>query len=135
MKMSRRILIVVVCLALLLSFSSPAFAAASQTFFTRNAYGYRCTGSGSISGREATAVFDAEALSTLTQTIPAFACTCETWVLAYDNAGNYIGASTTGNGTIHSSATYLSETTPIYRTYCSYQFNNTDFGGYLLFNS
>ena len=130
MKMSRRILTVVVCLALLFSLSSPALAVTSRTFFTRTAAGYQCTGSGTISDWSATAVFDAESLS---RAVPPEYATCTTWVLAHDSEGNLIGAATT-NGTLHSSATYISET-QIYDAYYSFDFCNLDLGGYLLYNS
>ena len=130
MKMSRRILTVVVCLALLFSLSSPAFATTSRTFFTRNAAGYQCTGSGSVSDWSATVVFDAESLS---RAVPPEYAKCTTMVMARDSEGNYIGASTT-DGTLHSSAIYISET-QIYLAYCSFIFCNLDLGGYLLYNS
>lgn len=130
MKMSRRILTVVVCLALLFSLSSPAFATTSRTFFTRNAAGYQCTGSGIVSDWSATAVFDAESLS---KAIPPEYATCETWVLVFDSEGNHIGSSTT-KGTLHASATYPSDTL-IDHAYYSFEFSNLDLGGYLLYNS
>lgn len=131
MKLSKRILTVAVCLALLLSLSSPAFATTSETLFTRNAAGYRCTGSGIVADWSATAVFDAVALF---RVVPPEYATCETWVLAYDSEGSLIGASTTANGTLHSTATYISET-KIDQAYFSFEFCNLDLGGYILYNS
>ena len=130
MKMSRRMLSVLICLVLVLSLSSPVFATTSRTFFTRTAAGYHCTGSGSVSNWSATVEFDAESLS---RAVPPENATCKTWVLAYDSEGNYIGASTT-NGTLHSSATYISQTQIDY-AYCSFEFCNLDLGGYILYNS
>lgn len=78
----------------------------------------------------ATAEFDAESLS---RAVPPEYATCETWVMAYDIEGNYIGASTT-SGNLRASATYISET-EIDFTYCSLEFTNIDLGGYTLNNS
>ncbi len=131
MKLSKRILNVAICLALLVSLSSLAFATTSETLFTRSAAGYWCTGSGIVADWSATAVFDAESRS---RAVPPEYATCETWVLAYDSEGNLIGASTTANGTLHSTATYISETL-IDHAYFSFEFCNLDLGGYILYNS
>ena len=130
MKMSRRILTVVVCLALIFSLASPVFAATTRTFFTKTAAGFSCTGSGTVSDWSATAVLNAVSLS---KAVPPEYATCETWVMAYDSEGNYIGASTT-SGNLRASATYISAT-EIDFTYCSFEFTNIDLGGYLLYNS
>ena len=130
MTINRRILIVVVCLALIICMSCPVFASASKTFFTKTAAGFSCTGSGTVSDWSATAVLNAVSLS---KAVPPEYATCETWVMAYDSEGNYIGASTT-SGNLRASATYISET-EIDFTYCSFEFTNIDLGGYTLNNS
>ena len=127
---NRRILTVLVCLALILGLSSPVFATTTQTFFTRTAAGYQCTGSGIVSNLSATAEFDAESPS---RAVPPEYATCTILVLARDSEGNLIGAATT-NGTLHSSATYISETQINY-AYYSFEFCNLDLGGYILYNS
>ena len=131
MKISRKILTVMVCLALILSLSSPVFATTTRTFFTRTAAGYQCTGRGTVSDWSATAVFDAVWLS---RAVPPEYATCKTMVLAHDSEGNLIGVATTTNGKLHSSATYNSET-QIYDAYCTFEFCNIDLGGYIIVNN
>ncbi len=132
MKNSRRMLAVLVCVVMVLSMAVVASAAASKTFFIKDSGGYQCTGRGTISDNVGTAVFSATALP-LQPIIPDDACACTVFVLAHNSSGELMGATTT-NGTVYASATYKAPN-DIADTYCTFEFNGVDLGGYILYNS
>ena len=134
MKMSRRILAVLSCLVLVLSFSSMAYADASQTFFRTDAYGYRCIGSGRINGASGKAIFNAETLPSLMQTIPPAACSCTVWVYTYDQDGNLLGGAFNNEGTTSAIAEYRANEL-IGNTFSTFHFNDISLGGYFLYTS
>lgn len=65
--------------------------------------------------------------------IPDDACACTVFVLAHNSSGELMGATTT-NGTVYASATYKAPN-DIADTYCTFEFNGVDLGGYILYNS
>ena len=132
MKNSRRLLAVLVCLIMVVSMSVVASAAASKTFFIKDVGGYQCTGRGTISANVGTAVLNATEIP-MQPIIPNDACTSTVFVLAHNSSGELMGATTT-NGTVYASATYKAPN-DIADTYCTFEFNGEDLGGYILYNN
>lgn len=110
-----------------------AFAAASQTFFTRSLFGYSCTGSGSVSDYLGRTVFNATAIP-LEPIIPSNECDCVVWVYAYNKDGDLLRAALNNEGTI-SAIAQCTTTAKIHKIECTYTFNNIDLDLYELFNS
>ena len=131
MKMSRRILATILCLALVLSLAVVAYAA-SSTFVTGTRYGYRYNARGTISGLTATAKLSATAISGEVS-IPSSDCSGDVWVLVFIDETNVI-ASAHNTGTLSTTAT-STVTQPIYKTYSTFEFTGLDLGGYRLYNS
>ena len=135
MKMSRSLLAVLTCLAVLMSFSGMAYAATSSTFFNRSVSGYTCTGSGSINGATCRAVFNATAnsSSSLEPIVPSAACECMAYVGVLNATGDAIGGEIT-YGNIFATATYDS---PYHFETAGYkfEFNGVNFGMFLIENS
>lgn len=132
MKTSRRMLAVVVCMVMVLSMAVVASAAASKLFFNKSSGGYQCTGRGTIDGNVATATFSATEIP-LKPVIPSEACTSTIYVLAYDTAGNYMGAATS-DGNVNAYAYYRANLN-VGESYCSFEFNGADLGSYILANN
>lgn len=112
--------------------SVTAFAATSQTFFTRSLCGYSCTGSGTVSDYSGRTVFNATA-NLLEPIIPSDACECVVWVYAYNKDGDLLRAALNNEGTI-SAVAQCTTTAKIYELECTYTFNNMDLGLYELYN-
>lgn len=134
MKMNRRILAILTCLILVMSLPNVAFAAASQTFFIKNSYGYRCVGSGSISGTTGKSTFTAETIPSQMQTIPPYTCECKVWVYVYDRNGRLLGGKFDFEGTVSAVTEYTADTS-IGKIESAFTFNAVDLGYYTLYNS
>lgn len=134
MRMSRRFLAVLTCMALLLSFSSVVFADSSRTFFITDASGYRCIGSGRITGTTGKTIFSADRISSTSEVIPPTACSTSVWVYVYDQNGRLLGAELNNEDTVSATAEYTADTS-IGRIECSFEFNDVDLGYYTLYNS
>lgn len=128
-KMVKRTLALGICVMLILS-SVVFVSAASATFFSRPVGSHRCTGRGTVTDGKGEAVFSATALPGQ-PILPDEAYSCSVWVLAYDSAGNELGAEHS-TGHTSASATYEPKTSFIDFIGCSFEFNGEDFGPYLL---
>lgn len=109
-----------------------AFAAASNTFFTRSSSGYTCTGRGSISGNTAVSTLSATA-NLMEPIIPGVDCVADTWVAAYDSTGAYVGSEHI-YGTTYANATFVSPRS-ISKIGCGYTFNSDYLGYFTLKNN
>ncbi len=132
MRKTRKMVAILLCLIMVASMAVVASAATSRTFFNKKSGGYQCSGSGSIDNSTASAVFHATALP-MQQIIPDVDCVSEVWILAYDTNGDYLGAVNT-RGDVNATATYKASRT-IDETYCTFEFNAADLGGYILSNN
>ncbi len=128
-KMVKRALALGICVMLILS-SVVFVSAASATFFTKTSGSHRCTGRGTVTGGKGEAFFNATALPGQ-PIFPDTAYSCGVWVLAYDSAGNELGAEYS-TGHTSASATYVSKTSHIDYIGCNFKFNGEDLGTYLL---
>lgn len=128
MKTGRKMIAILVCVALLFSLSVVAYAA-SSAFFTDDYSGYRCTGRGSFSGFNATSSLSAEEIPDQLH-IPAYDCTAYTWVVAYDSGGKIIG-SENNTGTTYVSASFTG-TRAVFSIGCGFTFNGFHFGFFRL---
>lgn len=132
MKMSRKILVITVCLLLLLSISLVSFALPvklPQPLLRGDKGGYHYVGYASISGNIGTATFMASVIEGSVH-IPPADCSCEVWVLAFNDRGERMGATNSLGGT-HTTAKYEAPQA-IDHTYCSYKFMGADLGGYIV---
>ena len=131
MKIRRRVLIVVLCVLLVFSFSAVAYASASKIFFTKTLSGYSCTGQGKIVDNVATAYFKGTP-KLMEQIIPQEACTSQAVVQVYDIYGVYIGSANTLNeSSVTATATYTAGRDISYTT-SFFVFNGDFFGFYRL---
>lgn len=132
MKTSRRILALVVCLALVLSVSVAAFADASITFFTRVVDSFKCTGRGSIVGQKVNANFTATALEGY-PVMPDEAYQSTIDMLVHTSDGKQVGISS-GYGNTRATVTY-NASKAVVKIECEYRFAGKYIGTFVLYNS
>lgn len=87
--MSKRIVSIVLCLALVVALAVPAFAA-SATLYTRTNAGYRISGTATVSSSYASTTMTASALSdTPSHSISDYSRLV--WINVYDSNDEYVG--------------------------------------------
>lgn len=123
--MSKKVISIVLCLALVVALAVPALAA-SEVFFNKDVGGYRCRGTGGFSGRVADASFQAPELpGSLHQ--PDETNDSVVWIMAYDTSGRTASASQRGATTASTQCKTSSNMTKVIFTF---NFNGTTFGPY-----
>lgn len=127
--MSKKVISIVLCLALVVALAIPAFAA--TTLYSRINAGYRITGTATVSSSSASTTMTAsEASGTPLKPIEEYDRSIVS-INAYDKSGNPIGtASNYGYPTL--SVTY-SGSGSIYKIGVTHTFNNTQYGPYYLY--
>ena len=129
--MSKRIVSIVLCLALVVALAVPAFAAVSKTFFNKAVGSYRCVGTGSINVNVAKSTFKASEIPN--QPIqPGETNTCEIWIMAYDTDNQESVVIRSGHTSVNATCT---ANLTIKDAYFTYSFNGEDLGRYLVFNN
>ena len=128
--MSKKVISIVLCLALVVALAVPAFAA--TTLYSRINAGYRITGTATVSSSRATSTMTASEVSgSAVKPIEEYSDSV-VFITAYDKAGNKIGtASNYGYPTLTTVLT--GTTTSIYRAEFTHTFNNTTYGYYTLY--
>ncbi|HIT34187.1 MAG TPA: hypothetical protein IAC31_06130 [Candidatus Faecousia intestinigallinarum] len=132
MKLSRKILSLAICVALLLSLSVVAFAMISKTFFIREADSHQCIGRGSIDGNVARAVLTATALPNR-PVQPGEAYRSKVMLAVRDKNGNFIGTTSREGGT-YANTTHEAPGS-IGSIGCTFEFSGVDLGLYILYNN
>ena len=129
MKMSKKVLAAVLCLALVLSLSTVAFAAAPMsTLVSTSRLGYTVIGRGSATSTVGTASLTASTSSD-TPNIPSDDCSCSAKVEGYTSAGTYLGSSER-TGVTSASATFNDSTGRIDYVKCTFTFVGQTYGPY-----
>ena len=123
--MSKKVISIVLCLALVVAMAIPAFAA-SEVFFNKDVGGYRCRGTGGFSVNVADASFRATELpGSLHQ--PDETNNCIVWIMAYDKAGKTASASQGGTTVASTQCKTNADMTKVKFTF---SFNGTTLGPY-----
>ena len=133
MKIRRRVLIVVLCVLLVFSFSAVAYASASKIYFNRKYGSHQCMGRGSISEYSASSSFTAVPIPG-EPILPDEAYSSTVFLGIFDSTGTKIVVSKWGYGT--TSAVVISgfyEKPKVIGS--TFKFNGEDLGNYLLYNS
>lgn len=123
--MSKKVISIVLCLALVVAMAIPAFAA--TTLYSRINAGYRITGTASISGGTGTSTMSATpAIATHIKPIEEYEGSIR--IEAYAS-GKYIG-STSRNGCPDFSAVYTNTSGSLSKIVTSQSFNGTFYGSF-----
>ena len=123
--MSKKVISIVLCLALVVALAVPAFAA--STLYSRTNAGYRITGTASISGGTGTSTMSATpAIANPIKPIEEYEGSIR--IEAYAS-GKYIG-STSRNGCPDFSAVYTSTSGSLSKIVTSQSFNGTFYGSF-----
>ena len=127
--MSKKVISIVLCLALVVAMAIPAFAA--STLYSRTNAGYRITGTATVSSSSASTTMTASEVSgTPLKPIEEYSDS-SVLIKAYNSAGKQIGtASNSGYPTL--SVTY-SGSGSIYKIGVTHTFNSTQYGPYYLY--
>lgn len=123
--MSKKVISIVLCLALVVALAVPAFAA--TTLYSRTNAGYRITGTASISGGTGTSTMSATpAIANPIKPIEEYEGSIR--IEAYAS-GKYIG-STSRNGCPDFSAVYTNTSGSLSKIVTSQSFNGTFYGSF-----
>ena len=123
--MSKKVISIVLCLALVVALAVPAFAA--STLYSRINAGYRITGTASISGGTGTSTMSATpAIANPMKPIEEYEGSIR--IEAYAS-GKYIG-STSRNGCPDFSAVYTNTSGSLSKIVTSQRFNGTFYGSF-----
>ena len=124
--MSKKVISIVLCLALVVALAVPAFAA-TTTLYSRTNAGYRITGTASISGGTGTSTMSATpAIANPMKPIEEYEGSIR--IEAYAS-GKYIG-STSRNGCPDFSAVYTNTSGSLSKIVTSQRFNGTFYGSF-----
>ena len=123
--MSKKVISIVLCLALVVALAVPALAA-SEVFFNKDVGGYRCRGTGDFSVNVADASFRATELpGSLHQ--PDETNDCVVWIMAYDANGKTASSSQRGTTVASTQCKTNADMTKVKFTF---SFNGTTLGPY-----
>ena len=125
--MSKKVISIVLCLALVLAMAIPAFAA-SATLYTRTNAGYRIIGTATVSGSKASSTMTAAALSD-TPSHPISDYSRLVWINVYDSNDEYVGY-TDARGVPTLVASYSYSKGKIARILTGQIFNQTRYGNF-----
>ena len=127
--MSKKVISIVLCLALVVAMAIPAFAA--TVFFTSTVDGYDCVGSGYVTKTYAKATFEGTPYSG-GMIPPAETCNCSSTMNVFSGSGRLItSASRAGN--TYCTSSYSSSSVAIARTVSMFSFQSRSWGGYTLY--
>ncbi len=135
MKMSRRILVITICVLLLLSISLVSFAipvGRLMPLFSKMASGYRCDGYAGVLGKVASASLTATMIEDEMH-IPPEDCSSSISIEAYKGEESLYGSSTY-YGDAYVSATFNAPGN-IHHAKCSYKFHVANLGEYTVYPS
>ena len=129
MKMTKRVVALVLCLTLVFSLSIVAYAASSKTFFSATRYGYTVTGRGTTDTSKATATMIATPGNS--PSIPENDCSSTVTLKAYSSNDTVVGSATkTGTTEVRAECRYSAGAATY--TISSFRFNGYNYGPYNL---
>lgn len=127
MKMTKRVVALVLCLTLVFSLSIVAYAASSKTFFSSTRYGYTVTGRGTTDTTEATATMIVTPGNS--PSIPEYDCSSTVSLYAYSSDDSLVAsAKDTKTDDVRVACTYSAGTATY--TISSFRFTGYNYGSY-----
>lgn len=127
MKMTKRVVALVLCLTLIFSLSIVAYAASSKTFFSATRYGYTVTGRGTTDTSKATATMIVTPGNS--PSIPEYDCTSYVSLTARSSNGNIIArAEDTSSDDVYAECNYRAGA--VTHTISSFKFTGYNYGSY-----
>ena len=127
--MAKKVISIVLCLALVVALAVPAFAA--TVFFTSTVDGYDCVGSGYVTKTYAKATFEGTPYNG-GMIPPAETCNCSSTMNVFSSNGQLI-TSVSRTGNIYCTSSYSSSSGAIARTVSMFSFQSRSWGGYTLY--
>ena len=127
--MSKKVISIVLCLALVVAMAVPALAA--TVFFTSTVDGYKCVGSGYVTKTYAKATFEGTPYSG-GMIPPAETCNCSSTMNVFSGSGRLI-TSVSRAGNTYCTSSYSSSSGAIARTVSMFSFQSRSWGGYTLY--
>lgn len=132
MKVTKRVFAMVLCVALILSLATVAFAATtSRVFFTTsNGYGYTIRGTGKIDGTAGTSYLTAWSSSS-TPSIKVSDLTSQAYVAIWDSSGGQVGSGWGSYGTDYAEVRLYAKNN-VTKIRCEYEHMGKYYGPYTL---
>ena len=127
--MSKKVISIVLCLALVVAMAVPALAA--TVFFTSTVDGYKCVGSGYVTKTYAKATLEGTPYSG-GMIPPAETCNCSSTMNVFSGSGRLI-TSVSRAGNTYCTSSYSSSSGAIARTVSMFSFQSRSWGGYTLY--